>query len=239
MEFKLKNLYSVFCFLFLGTSQIYLNVNHIYQEDFKDGSYIIDRPGKYVLQEDIIFDPPENVSRELMENNPAFRLGFFAAIVIQAQDITLDLNGYEIKQSRKHYLIQRFYAHIELGSAPFVPNTGPHDFSTNFLPAKNVTIQNGILSQSSHHGVHGNNCDNIKLLNLKIKDFEVAAISLNGATNVVVESNIIGPIFKQVPVKGNFSAAVNILKFIHSLERGESICSRNGPTFLTIRRRKI
>ena len=32
-----------------------------------------------------------------MRFNKAFRIGFFAAIVIQADNVTLDLNGYEIK----------------------------------------------------------------------------------------------------------------------------------------------
>jgi len=63
-------------------------------------------------------------------------LGFFAAIIIETNDVTIDLNGFEIKQSHSFYLRQRFYAHIELGSAPFVPRVGPHDFSNRFRRAE-------------------------------------------------------------------------------------------------------
>lgn len=45
---------------------------------------------------------------------------------------------------------------------------------------------NGILGRSSHHGIHGNSMAEIFLYDLKIKDFEVGGISLNGASQSII-----------------------------------------------------
>lgn len=96
--------------------------------------------------------------------------------------------------SRKFYLNQRFYAHIELGSSPFLKNIGPHDFANSFVKAQNVLIKNGTLGLSSHHGIHGNYSTNITLRNLVIKNFEIAGIAFNGANNVYVKNVEVGPV---------------------------------------------
>ena len=57
--------------------------------------------------------------------NGAYHLGFFAAITVESDDVILDLNGKSLKQSKLHNLQQRFYSHIELASAPFIPKQGP------------------------------------------------------------------------------------------------------------------
>ena len=49
----------------------------------------------------------------------AFGIGFFSALIIQASNITIDLNGYKIEQSFEHALQQRFFSVIELASIPF------------------------------------------------------------------------------------------------------------------------
>ena len=107
--------------------------------------------------------------------NSNLQLGFFAAIIIECSNVILDLNGHEIKMSPAFYLRQRFYSHIELGSAPFVPRVGPHDY-INFISAQNVQIKNGTLGLTSHHGIHGNLAKNITIENLHIKDFEVGGL---------------------------------------------------------------
>jgi hypothetical protein len=110
--------------------------------DFINGSYIIDKPGIYKLTEDIVFNPNsldykrqtnpnltyadhgvgEPSSTQLVNDyNPmAFGIGFFSAIVISSSNVIIDLNGYTIKQSLEHYLQQRFFSCIELGSQPFI-----------------------------------------------------------------------------------------------------------------------
>ena len=231
----------IFLILFLGIknyegekTEHEVHITYLHQKDFDEGTYIIDKPGHYILKENIIFDPPQQVPITLMRTNPAYHLGFFAAIAIQSKGVVLDLNGCSIVQSLKHYLHQRFYSHIELGSAPFVPKTGPHDFTNNFVIADNVIIKNGILGLSSHHGIHGNNCEHIKMLDLEIKDFEVGAISINGGKNILVKDVVAGPSSKQVAFLGLFSTGKQIEGYVESLEVGGHICGETPP-FITIR----
>ena len=125
----------------------------------------ITRPGIYVLQENIIFEPnKDNDFFPTMEQitsgqYPSFtsgpyHLGFFAAITIESDNVLLDLNQKTIKQSALHNLQQRFYANIELASAPFIPTQGPGDFGSSVVTPTNVLIRNGNLGLSSHHGIH-------------------------------------------------------------------------------------
>jgi hypothetical protein len=146
----------------------------------------------------------------------AFGIGFFAAIAIPADDVTVDLNGFTLEQSREHALLQRFYANIELAGAPFIPGQGPHDFGTTFEPAKNVTIRNGILGLSSHHGIHGNLNENVTIQDLNFVDFEVAAAALNGANTIVIE-NVSATNRKDVPILGTFSNALFIMPYVNYL----------------------
>ena len=160
----------------------------------------------------------------------AFGIGFFSAIAIPADDVTLDLNGYTLEQSEEHALLQRFYSNIELGSAPFIPGQGPHDFGSTFDPAKNVTILNGTLGLSSHHGIHGNSNDNITIQGVDFKDFEVAAIALNG-TNSAVIKDVTATNRKDVPVLGTFSNALFIVPYINYLASWEAL---DGDIDLTL-----
>ena len=197
---------------------------YITQEDFKEGSLIIKKPSKYIFKHNIIFDPPSVPSNNLLRENKAFLLGFFAAIVIQSDNVTIDLNKFELKQSRKHYLNQRFYSHIELGSAPFVENFGPSNFTDDFIAVKNVVIENGVLGLSAHHGIHGNRCENVIIRNLNILEFELGGISINAGVNVRVKDVVVGPASRIVPVLGTFSSGKQILGFLESLSKGGFLC---------------
>ena len=217
------------------------NHNHpptyLTQKNFKSGSYIIKKPGKYILKENIIFNPPQKIPLHLLRTNPAFHLGFFAAIIIQSENVILNLNNFSIIQSEQHYLHQRFYSHIELGSAPFVPKTGPHDFSSDFVVAKNVVIENGVLGLSSHHGVHGNNCERIKIRNLKIHNFEVGGVAINGGRFIDVENVVVGPTSEKVAFNGLFSTGKQIEGYVEALVEGGEICTGflDDETFVRIR----
>ena len=86
-----------------------------------------------------------------------FGLGFFAALVIAADDVTLYLNGHTIEQSAGHALMQRFFAVIELANSPFIPGAGPAQFVSDggnaYTAANNVNIFGpGTIGRSSHHG---------------------------------------------------------------------------------------
>ncbi len=151
----------------------------------------------------------------------AYRLGFFAAIAVEANEVVIDLNGYTLRQHPMHALMQRFFACIELGDQPFIPGEGPATdggFGKDLRPAHRVTIKNGALGLSSHHGIHGNECQDVLIENVTFRDHEVAAISLNGAQRVaMVKCRSLGsrqPSKKSgessqggVPVLGTFSAA--------------------------------
>ena len=167
----------------------YLNNSH-----FRNGTYRILNPGKYILTEDIVFNPNEENHFKPNEyqckyyNKLTYSLGFFAAITIETNNVIIDLNNYTLKQSKKHYLNQRFYANIELGNSPFTPNNGPANFGNTFKNCNNLIVRNGTLGLSSHHGIHGNNSSNIIFENLKIVDYEVSGISLNGCNNIVCDN---------------------------------------------------
>lgn len=151
----------------------------------------------------------------------AYHLGFFAAIAVETEGVIIDLNGFTLRQHFMHALMQRFFAIIELADQPFPLGQGPATgemFGSGLHPAHDVTIKNGELGRSSHHAIHGNECRNVLIENVKFHGHEVAAISLNGAKRVaIVDSFSLGSrqphqnpadISQEgVPVLGTFSAA--------------------------------
>lgn len=205
----------------------------LHQSDFDSGTYIIDKPGVYVLAEDISFNPnhaamlgteayfasfplPEQFAPSGVYNPRAYGLGFFAAITIQAKNVVLDLNGHTLEQSKEHALLQRFYANIELADQPFVVSQGPAHFGSTIESAENVLIKNGTIGRSSHHGIHGNGAKNIQIKNVDFVDFEVAAVALNGVEGLKI-INSTATNRKDVPVLGTFSSAQFIKPYIEFL----------------------
>lgn len=141
----------------------------------------------------------------------AFGLGFFSAIAIAASDVELYLNGFTIEQSEGHALFQRFFSIIELADSPFIKNAGPAQFVGDddaFQAASNVVIVGpGVLGRSSHHGIHGNDNNNVIIQNIHFVDFEVAAVSLNNVRSLIIEDCNIERNRQDIPVLGMFSAA--------------------------------
>lgn len=151
----------------------------------------------------------------------AYGLGFFAAIVIAADHVTLDLGGHRIEQSAEHALLQRFFSVIELADAPFIPRQGPASFSAGLTSATNVLIHNGTIGRSAHHGVHGNANRNVVIANVDFEGYEVGAVALNGVTGLLV-INSHAENRKDVPVLGTFSAAQFIKPYLAELVRRQS-----------------
>lgn len=190
------------------------------QSDFDAGTYRILQTGIYCLVEDILFNPIPGSSDEpnapnawfptdgdkfpgsTTLDNGGFALGFFATISIEADNVKLDLKGFTIEWSFDFYVQQRFGAHIEIANQPFLPNTGPAIFGENMKEITNVEIKNGVLGLISHHGIHSNNATNVFISDLKINNFEVSAIQLNGFFNAEIRNIIIGPTLQKVPVTG-------------------------------------
>jgi len=190
------------------------------QADFECGTYRMTKPGYYRLCEDIVFDPRSNFDyqpefADPLYSGPQYHLGFFAALTVEADHVTIDLNGHSLKQSNMHALQQPFYAHIELASAPFIPPQGPGDFG-QIVSANDVAVVNGCLGLSSHHGVHGNGMTRTLFKDLIIKDFEVAAIHLNGGECHTICNVRAGPSRQDKPVLGTYSAGRFIRSFLRT-----------------------
>ena len=193
---------------------------YLRQKDFAHGTYIIRKPGKYVLAEDIVFHPnPDDdffprPDQEEYSKGP-FILGFFAAIVIAAKNVVLDLNGKTLKQSPEFALQQRFYANIEVTNTPFIKDQGPAHFGPETGSAEHAVIKNGTLGLSSHHGIHGNNVRDLYLKNLYITDFEVAAVAINGFHGLRICNVKAHHTRTDIPVNAMYSAG----RFNHLLGR--------------------
>ena len=198
---------------------------------FTNGTVRITKPGIYILQEDIVFEP--NATNDFFPTHAqiasgqfpmgtlgAYHLGFFAAITVETTGVILDLNSHTIKQSKLHNLEQRFYANIEFASAPFIPAQGPATFSTssNYVAANGLLVRNGTLGTSSHHGIHGNGMSNIVIDNVTIEDFEVAGIALNGATTGVINKTVVRNASQKIPVLSTYSQSRFIRSFLTRLQ---------------------
>ena len=212
--------------------------------DFAAGSVLLDQDDQtYVLMEDVAFNPnaratggdgaprPEQFkSAGGPYDDRAFQLGFFAAVVVTGHNVTLDLNGHTLEQSEEHALLMRFFAIVELASAPFIATQGPHDFATGPLVTPvTARVHNGVLGRSAHHGIHGNGPQVVVVENVVIRDFEVAALHLNGALDVRVTNVTAGPMRRDVPVLGRFSVGRFLLPYLRYLAHDTS-CGNNGIT---------
>jgi len=215
------------------------NVVLIRQSDFNTGTLRILYPGYYKLSEDILFNPnPEN-DWQPNANDPRYSvlhhngrpcggyiLGFFTAITVEANNVIIDLNGHTIQQSKIHNIQQRFFSIIETASAPFISNQGPGCFVHNddptidptmFKTANKLCIINGTLGLSSHHSIHGNSSTNIILHNINFEDYEVAAVSLNGAENILINDCNAKGHKKFIPLLGTYSQARFIKQFLKAI----------------------
>ncbi len=240
----------------LYPEEIRPNVYHIYQKDIDGGTLIIDKEGKYIVMEDLIFNP--NPVGTVIDNEfdaralglemgdaldaftagrplpsqlmgqydpKAFGVGFFSAIAITSDNVTLNLNNHTLRQSEEHALLQRFYSNIETAGAPFVTGQGPHDFGEDGLKsADHLTIKNGTIGLSSHHGIHGNGNVDVKIKNVDFRDHEVAAVALNGVNKLKIK-NSTSSNRTDVPVVGAFSNSRFISRYVSYLARFDE---RNG-----------
>lgn len=213
-------------------------VRYLSNDDFRQGTLILDTPGIYRLVEDITFEPnpPTSTQDAYSSFGPTpsqfasqggrysdqnYALGFFAAVSIVASDVTLDLNGFTLQQGVGHALFQRFFALIELNNQPFMAGQGPHDFG-NIVAASRVEIKNGILGLSAHHSIHGNGNSDIIIRDIEFVDFELSAISLNGVEGLLVE-RCSATNRKDIPVIGTFSNARFIRPYVDYLVSSASL----------------
>ena len=240
--FAYSSCFGYFFFVFLTDRTLSLC-----ESDFEDGTVIIDEANTMVeLSCDIIFNPKsdwidspneegayfcEAINANIFEGcdkTPgSFRLGFFAAISIEADNVTLNLNNHILAVDPEFALQQRFFTLISVGQGPFIKGQGPANFGEN-INITNIKIYGGELGLSPHHGIHGNLVSNIEISNLKIHDFEVAGIQLNGFKNAYLHDIEIGPSLYGVPVLGRYSQArFDLLAFRDIKERLEQLSSND------------
>lgn len=197
---------------------------HVDESDFAHGTLIVFAPCELIFDgtvytvspnEDQDFRPTAAQREPLrLYSGDEYALGFFAAIAIRSHDVTLTLNRSTLQQSALFALQQRFFALIELADQPFVPGQGPADFGDELVPAENVIITNGSLGRSSHHGVHGNGARRVLLHAIDFADYEVAAVSVNGVHDFVVDQCRALGSRNDVPVGATYSAARFLVPFI-------------------------
>ena len=118
-------------------------IYYLYQSDFAEGTYRITEPGRYVLMDDILFNPnPGSQTRnnanddmtawrpheDQQEEYPGaaqykdpYFMGFWAAITIETDDVILDLNDHTIAMDEIFYHQQRWFTIISLTSQYFLP----------------------------------------------------------------------------------------------------------------------
>ena len=189
------------------------------QSDFANGTLRLCTAGVFALSEDVVFDPnPDADYRVDAASQPeyasvaAFRLGFFAALTVEAASVIIDLNGHTLSQSVAHSVQQRApFSLIELASQPFIFGQGPTNFGESIASADGCIIENGVLGRSSHHAIHGNGARNVLVRNVRAHDYEVAAISLHGSKRVVIDNVRAEGQFTSVPVMGTYSNARHLL----------------------------
>ena len=228
----------------LQTSNVekpFIRIRYLSQKDTEKGTIRIREPGYYILSEDLIFHPnpnhdfkpsSEQTSGGAEADYPlapygAYNLGFFAGIAIESDNVAIDLNGFKIEQSPEFNLLQRFYAHIELASSPFIPKQGPSNFGDSIKVPKNVMIKNGTLGKSSHHGIHGNSMSDVTIEDITFENFEVAAIALNGGKNICIKDCIIKEMNTNIKTLSLFSQSLFALPHLKRIQNRDPTLSLN------------
>ena len=159
------------------------------RSDFAQGPYVVTEPDvELVLTEDVVLNfgepPPPKESPH--------HLGFFGGIVIGAPRVVIDLNRKSLSMHPMFRERQRFFALISLDVTPFP--VGKAKFTTEPKSPTDIVIKNGTLGLTSHFCVHGNTLREGRLLlsDLRMEDFEVGAVSVSGASDVMVRRCSIG-----------------------------------------------
>jgi len=174
-------------------------VKHLSQADFAAGTYIIKESGQYVLTEDISFCPnpptyrPPSESVTYSKKKMGFWLGFYAAIVVMAHDVLIDLKGFKISMCQELALRQRFFATISLGSRACNAEAQFSSWDQPLVAARRVVITDGVIGQSSLMAIHGTDASDIWIDSVEIRDFEKGGIHFNGASNIHITESIVGP----------------------------------------------
>ncbi len=186
------------------------NAVALQQSDFNSGTKRITQSGYYYLTEDIKFEP--DFTAELGRTDKP-RTGWFTALSIESDNVILDLNAKTLEATQDFVDTQTFkvFSIIELSNSPFPHFVFAFPGETTLKHPNNVTIKNGTVGRSPHHGIHGNNNANVQFYDLVIRDWEVAGISLNALKSAQIRNITISGLEHTVPFTGLF-ADMNMAK---------------------------
>ena len=103
----------------------------VYASDFETGTYRILQPGIYKVMEDIEFEMNTPMDDEMSPNAQGayfpledqedlymgaggtfigpYSMGFFAGFAVESDNVTIDLNGHELKMSKTFHHQQRWF----------------------------------------------------------------------------------------------------------------------------------
>jgi hypothetical protein len=236
----------------LITIEKHLPIIKVTQSDFAHGTYRIKTPARYVIQEDISFNPNPstyNISTAKLEGpdwmptlkqitsgeypvapNGPYHMGFFAAFTIETDNVVIDLNGFTIEQHMEHYLQQRFFSIVELAPTPFIHGQGPSNFGP-FQKHKNIKIHNGTMGLSSHEAIHGNGTENLIIEDLMCYDYEQAAIALNGGSLIKMKNIQLERNSRDALVRATYSQGRFIRSFLRRIiAEGDPTIDVNGTS---------
>ena len=145
----------------------------------------------------------------------SYQFGFWAGITIETSYVTINLNGYKIEMDEIYYLQQRTFTHIQLNNKQFIRDQGPANMGRQkFLRVHHVTIKNGELGRTSHHGIHGTLATDLHIENVKIFNFDVAGIQCNGCKNAKIVNCVVGMSFASLCNTGIGLFSLSFLLFL-------------------------
>ncbi len=161
------------------------------QSDFDSGSYRVSKPGYYYVVEDILFNPKPTL--ELQRSDKPLIGAWFTALSIECDNVIIDLNTKTFACDPAFLDSQKLkvFSLIEFGNSPFPLAKFPffaYTGETQPVFANNVTIKNGTIGASPHHGLHGNSNSNIQMYDIVVRDWEVAGIAFNGLKSGVIRN---------------------------------------------------
>lgn len=197
---------------------------HLSQDDFATPVTITTPDTIVIFTSNVIID-----FKTTPEKESPTHLGHFAALIIGAPRVVVDLNGYTLQMSESYSRRQRFFSLIELDITPFPDGTGK--FTTVPVKPTDITVKNGKFGLTSHFALHSST-GGMRFLfqNLAIEAFEVGAIALSSCHDVTIDSLTIG---KSIPPKttGRFVMLRDLYQSLR--EEGTSVTLMNAIRELT------
>lgn len=201
--------------------------------DFLSGTLIVREPALLELAEPITVDfNADNDARptpaQLAPNGThpyaqGYALDFIAGIVVIATNATIDGRGHSMQMAPRLLDKQGHYAHICVSELSFIRGEGPGNSGSSLRAASNLIVRNIDLRDTSHHGIHGHGAASVTLLNVGLYNYSVAALSLNGWSDVYAHKVVGHGSSALARLNGRFTQARFGVRF---LEECESLMSR-------------